>query len=64
MTTVHTHWTFRCNDYKSFLNFRTRADCLRHAFDVALRSRLRRIILIHPDGEEEVVTRDDYDRAH
>lgn len=54
-------WSFRANDYRSFLNFRDRAFCLQHAFEVAARCRLQCIVLLHPDGTEEVVTRDEYE---
>lgn len=60
---LHPHWSYKTTRYKSFLNFRSRADCLRHAFDVAAATKLKGpITLIHPDGTEEVVTRDDYER--
>ncbi len=54
-------WTFKANDFKSFLKFRDRTSCEMNAFEVAAAQRLPSIILIHPDGTEEVVTRDDYD---
>jgi len=57
-------WSFETNDYRSLLNFRDRADCVRHAFDAALAVRLSRITLIHPDGTQETVTRGDFDNDH
>jgi hypothetical protein len=57
-------WTFTRNDYRSFLNFRDRGSCLLHAFDRALQGQFSVIILIHPDGTEERVTREQYEASH
>lgn len=53
-------WTFHTPRYRCMLNFRTRADCVRHAFETAS-GRLKNITLIHPDGTEERVSREEYD---